>query len=170
MMVLSCFPAAVGLKRTLFPGDQGKIRVGRGVLIAIVGIVASVSVVAFAVGIASYRVTGQGGVVSLNIEVYEDSNCTVKAQAIDWGILEPGESRNRTLYIKNEGNKALTLFLTTVNWEPVESSNQITVIWDSEGIRISPGGYRAVIVMLTVSPSIAGVEDFRFVMVFQGTG
>ena len=41
-----------------------------------------------------------GSIKAINIEVYWDSNCTDEVSTIEWGTLEPGSSRNVTVYVR----------------------------------------------------------------------
>lgn len=77
-------------------------------LIALIVILAGVSIV---VGAYVYKLTIPGDVVVVEtpegeykLEAYEDENCTKPLTYVDWGSLQPGESKPFTFYIKNTGN------------------------------------------------------------------
>lgn len=114
---------------------------------------------------------GSGGAVkAIGVTVYSDAGCTSRLTSIDWGILEPGESKNVTCYIRNEGNSAVTLSLSTENWNPSNASLSITLTWNYDGQFIDPSEAIEVTFTLAVSASVSGITDFSFDIVIVGSG
>jgi len=128
----------------------------------------------------SIRLVGTGGRISAspNIAIYEDVNCTSSLSYIDWGSLEPGLTRNVTMYIRNEGTGGTTLSLSTANWQPANISSYMNLTWTYGGRGLLP--HDVVEVTLTLwsssSPSFAeylisyDVRDFSFDVVFNAMG
>jgi len=116
------------------------------------------------------RVSSSGVIKAVGVGVYSDLACTTKLSSIDWGTLEPGVSKNVTCYIKNGGNSAITLSLSTANWSPSNASQNITLKWDSGGKSISPSQVVKATLTLSVSSSISGITNFSFDIIIVGTG
>jgi hypothetical protein len=125
----------------------------------------------------SIRLVGTGGRISAspNIAIYEDVYCTISLSYIDWGSLEPGLTRNVTMYIRNEGTGGTTLSLSTANWQPANISSYMNLTWTYGGRGLLP--HDVVEVTLTLwssySPSFAeyliayDVRDFSFDVVIN---
>jgi len=97
-----------------------------------------------------------------NLGVYWDAGLTNEVTWLDWGILEPGASKNVTFYIRNEGNSIVTLIMYPSNWNPSNASNYISVTWNYRGQRLNAGETVKVVVTLSVAENIAGITDFSF--------
>lgn len=143
--------------------------------IAVVSLVAStlgLSVFYFAISAlqTDSKINSSGAVKAIGVMVYSDAGCTSRLSSIDWGILEPGESKSLTSYIRNEGNSAVTVSLSTENWNPSTASQFITLSWDYGGQSISPEGVIEVTFTLAVSASVQGITDFSFDIVIVGSG
>ncbi len=119
---------------------------------------------------ASNRVSNRGAIKAIGVGVYSDSACTTKLTSIDWGVLDPGQSRNATAYIRNEGNSAMLLTQSAANWTPSNASNYITLRWDYRGSLLTTGSVVKVTFTLAVSSSISGITDFSFDLTIVGAG
>lgn len=119
-----------------------------------------------------FRVTiaNRATVKSMGVGVYEEASCVTRVTSIDWGTLDPGGSKAKTAYIRNESNVPVTLGLSTVNWQPPEAAIYMTLSWDYAGLDLNPGDVASVILTLTISPDVAGVTTFSFDIVITGTG
>ena len=107
-------------------------------------------------------VPGQGQVKGINVGLYTDQACTIPVESIQWGTLEPGETANQTLYIRNEGDQKTTLTMTTSNWNPASSSSHISLNWNYTGQTLEVNQTIPVKFMLSISENIQGVTDFSF--------
>ena len=140
---------------------------------ALLLVVALISVATVAsVGIVQRRIRSEGTVYVkvLGVEVYWDPECTSVVTEIDWGVLEPSDAVSKTIYVKNTGNTAVTLSMTTENWTPAEACNHITMTWDAEGSTLKTGANMPVNITLNVSSSIKGISDFSLDIVITGGG
>jgi len=143
-------------------------------LVAAVAIAISVS---FAAGVFvgavtqhSRRISNRAAIKAVGVAVYQDPALTVHLTEIDWGVLEQGEQKNHTAYIKNESNVPIMLFLTTENWTPLNASSFIKLSWDYDGQAIGLYGFVEVTFTLAVDPLISGIDAFSFDLVIVGTG
>ena len=118
----------------------------------------------------SRKVSNAGAVMTIGVGVYWDNGCTNPLSSIDWGMLEPGSSKNVTCYIRNEGNSPSTLSMYTSNWNPSGASDYITLTWDYGGQSINPDEAIQVTLTLSVSPSIGGITSFSFDITIVGSG
>ena len=135
----------------------------------IIGMVVG-SAVTFAVLQRSYSFPTSGMIVGVNVGVFADSACTQNLTAVSWGSVYPGESVNRTIYVKNTGNAPITLSMATSGWSPAAANGPISIVWDREGVSLSPGLSISATLTLGVSPSVSGITDFGVNIVVTGSG
>lgn len=114
-------------------------------------------------------IPNSGTIKAINVSVYQDSNCTQALSSITWGMLDPGSSSQKTMYVKNEGNTAMTLNMTITTWSPANTTNYITVTWNQEGTVVNPGSNVQANVTLALSQNITGITNFTFTMIISGS-
>ncbi len=119
---------------------------------------------------ANRTISNSGAVMAIGVGVYWNSDGTNMVTSINWGILEPGSSTNRTCYIKNEGNSASTLSLNTSNWNPTNSSDYISLTWDYGGQLVNPDEIIPVVLTLAISDSVTGITSFSFDIIIAASG
>jgi hypothetical protein len=107
---------------------------------------------------------------TIGIGAYWDADLTNTVNAIDWGALNAGTQKSFTIYIRNEGNSAITLIKSTSNWNPPAASNYITLDWNYNGQTINAGENLRVTLTLSVSASITGISNFSFDITIAGSG
>jgi hypothetical protein len=148
--------------------ERQTIRVGVILAIAMTGIV--VSVLATTVLTAYQRIPNAGNVKAVRVGVYEDIDCSINITSIDWLFLEPEETVNKTVYIKNLGNMPLMINMATENWDPTLASEHITLNWNREGyVLTTTMPVVQAVLTLSVSPNIDGVTNFSFDIIITGT-
>ena len=118
--------------------------------------------VAFGVVSNSRSIQSFGSVKAVNVGVYWDSGCTNVTSTVNWGMLSPGDSKNVTLYVRNDGNVAVKLSLTVQNWNPSNASNYMGLAWNREGQILGSGSVVAATLTLSVSSGISGITNFSF--------
>ena len=107
---------------------------------------------------------------ALGVGVYWDLNCTESVSSIDWGMVEPGESVNRTVFLKNEGNAPILLYLNTTDWNPPEAENDLTLTWNYTGEQVEPLQIQPVTLVLMVNQNVTGITSFNFNIQIVGEG
>jgi len=117
------------------------------------------------------RVTlpNMGTVKAMGVGVYWDISCNNQVTSIDWGVVEPGATKDVTVYIRNEGNAPEILSLETSNWNPSLAASYMSVSWDYGGQVIEVGAAFQVRLRLSVSDGIDGITNFSFDVVITGT-
>jgi hypothetical protein len=118
----------------------------------------------------SRTVSNAGTVKAIGVGVFWNNECTDPLSSIDWGILEPGSSKNVTCYIRNEGNSVSTLSMYASNWSPSNASDYLTLSWDYGGQSINPDDVAQVTFTLSVDASIDGITSFSFDITIVGSG
>jgi hypothetical protein len=73
------------------------------------------------------------------------------------------------IYVKNSGDDGVTLILSTENWSPVGAASYLQLSWNYDGSIMAAGEVRAIVVTLSVAPSVSGVDNFNFDIVITGT-
>ena len=140
--------------------------------LAIYALIASVVAATFVMALLTTQktISGTGAMKAVGVGVYWDLSCTNATSSLNFGLLESGESKNFTLYLKNSGNSPLTLSMTTQNWNPSTASSYMTLTWNREGQQVSPGQVIQFVITLSVSPSVTGISSFSFDTKITGTG
>ena len=110
-----------------------------------------------------------GTVKTMGVGVYWDNGCNNQVTSIDWGAVEPGATKDATVYIKNEGNAPATLSLETGNWNPPIAASYMSVTWNYGGQVINVGGVVQVKLSLSVSGMIEGITNFSFDIIITGS-
>lgn len=94
--------------------------------------------------------------------VYWDQACTNRTLSLDWGLLDPGSNNTLTVYIRNEGNSAVHLWLDTSDWTPSAASGYMALSWNYSGQILGTYQLAPVALNLCVSPSIIEINHFTF--------
>jgi hypothetical protein len=115
-------------------------------------------------------IQGSGSIKGVGLGIYWDPACTNTTSSLDFGQLEPGSSKNFTLFLRNEGNSAFTLNMTTENWNPTNAIDYLTLTWNREGQQVNPDEVVGFVIILSVSEDITGISTFSFDIIISGTG
>lgn len=126
--------------------------------------------VTYAVMQWTWKISSMARLKLIGVGVYKDVNCTVPVSEIDWGILEPGETKNFSACIKNESNVPISLTMWTENWNPTDASSFISLTWDYDESEIPVDGSMPATVVLQVDPATPGIDAFSFIIVIVGSG
>jgi len=136
---------------------------------AVIGLLVG-SALTFAVMQWAWRISSHANLKVVGIGVYKDSSLTIPVTQIDWGILEPGDSKNYTVYIKNESNVPITLSMWTEDWNPLNAANFINLSWDYTGNQIPVDRFIEATFTLNVDSALTGINSFSFTIVIVGSG
>ena len=98
----------------------------------------------------------------VGVEIYWDQGCTKRIFSLDWGIIGPGANSTRRVYVRNEGNSAVNLWMETSNWKPSISLSFMTLIWTYSGTILNTDEVIPIDLILNVSPTVSGITDFSF--------
>ena len=141
------------------------------ILLIIMVAVASAVTALIASGILTrnIRVPNSGQVKTIGIGAYQDSQCQIPLQSIDWGDLLPGDQKSRTIYLKNEGNVTIILTHTVGNWTPTEAQNYLNLTWNRENYVVHPNEIINATLTLTVNATAPGFGSFTFDLMIIGT-
>jgi hypothetical protein len=101
-------------------------------------------------------------VTGLGVGIYWDQGCTNRTLTLDWGQLAPGSNNILTVYVKNEGNSAIYLWMTTSNWTPTAALNYMNLNWNYQGQILKPNQVIPLELTLSVSQNISGITHFSF--------
>jgi hypothetical protein len=89
---------------------------------------------------------------------------------IDWGFLEPGETKNSLAYLKSTSNVPINVTMVTESWSPANATTFIGCSWNAEGRQINPEGMIPVNFTLTVDKLTKGLKSFSFTIAITGSG
>jgi hypothetical protein len=84
---------------------------------------------------------------------------------VNWGEIEPGVSVKRKIYVKNVGEQAVTLSLTTEDWTPKSAKDHMKLAWDYNSKPIKVGEVKEITLTLSVDSSIKDINNFSFEIV-----
>ena len=114
-------------------------------------------------------IESHGSVKKIKVGLYWNENCSSTVSFIEWGDIEPESAKNVSLFIRNEGTVAASLFLSTDNWNPSNASEFMTLTWDYNGQTIDPFEIVLVTLTLQVSSEVAEISSFSFVIIIGAT-
>ena len=142
------------------------------ILLGIFAILACTYVAYVAYGTLNYQrvIASTGTVKTIGVEAYWDEQCTDVVTSIGWGMIEPGTSKKSMIYVKNEGNSVITLFLNTGNWSPASAENYLSLSWDYTGETLQPNQVLLLTITLNVAQNVAGITSFTFDIIILGEG
>lgn len=112
---------------------------------------------------------GNGLNSTIDIGVYTDQGTTNNCTSISWGNISPGGTINQTVYVKNTGNTAETLNMTTSNWSPSIASQYLTITWNQEGTILQPDATVAATLTLTAAADTENLTNFGFNIAITGS-
>lgn len=140
-------------------------------IVALLAVVACV-VIARALISTPYVIHSTATIQAIDVEigVYEDINCTVSVTSIDWGILQPGEWKNYSAYVRNEGTVPILLSMSTENWTPTNASDWIALTWDIGGQTLAVDEVIPVTFLLLINSEISGITTFSFDILIRAAG
>jgi len=144
-------------------GLQG---IGRLSKTAILIVIICIAIVSFPKPIFRYAMAT---IEAISLGVYWDASCVTGVQSIDWGNLTRGSTNNVFIYVRNEGNKAVCLSLSTTDWIPVEASKYLKLGWDYSRQIIEPMDVIKIGLELSVSLLITGIVAFNFKIVISSS-
>jgi len=120
------------------------------------------SVIALAIISHNRRVPSIGTVTAVGVDVFWDAGCTQNVTLIDWGGIDPGETVEKLLYIRNISTGSANLTLFAGDWSPNATADYVTLTWDYNGSLLSVGEVRPTVFMLTVAGDVVGITNFSF--------
>jgi len=107
---------------------------------------------------------------TVKIGVYTDSSCVTAVTEIDWGTLMPGDAAKRLVYIRNEGDVPVVLYINAENWNPPEAANYMTLDWNYAGAEIGVTTGIDIELQLTIFSNCTGITSFSFGIVITAEG
>jgi len=116
-----------------------------------------------------FPIGSTGVITSAGIRVYKEIECINNVSSINWQTLNPGQSKDVTVYVKNTGTVPLSLDFNINNWDPKASSSYLFLTWDYTGVQIQPNQVLPVKFTLSVSQNIQGITIFSFDIYLTGT-
>lgn len=102
-----------------------------------------------------------------NLAVYWDQSCSQRVSSMEWGTLSPGEAKQITVYVRNEGSGACMLTLRPTRWSPAEACKYLRFSWTCGSRMIESGNVAKVIQTLTVSPDMTEITSFTFNIIYE---
>ncbi len=143
-----------------------KIHAGIVLTIGIAGL--AMTVLATSLLTAYQQIPNTGTVKAVGVGVYEDVGCSKNVTSIDWGIIEPGAVVNFLVYVRNEGNTRIKLNITTLNWDPPQAAQYISLSWNRENHILEPMSKVQANLTLSVASNIEEITSFRFDIIVTG--
>ena len=111
---------------------------------------------------SSKSVVYASSVKGRGVGIYCDQACTNRTLSLDWGAIEAGSNNTLTVYIKNEGNSPVSLWLETSNWAPSTAFGYMSLNWNYSGQVLSVDQVIPLELTLIVAPTISGITNFSF--------
>lgn len=138
-------------------------------LAAVIGLIVG-SIGTYAIMQWTAKISSRAQLKLVGVGVYKDVNFSLPVTEIDWGVVEPSETKNFSAYLKNESNVPISLSMYVENWNPPSASSFIALSWNCEASHVNIDGSLPVTFTLNVSASTAGFANFNFTIVIVGSG
>ena len=106
-------------------------------------------------------IPGKGQVVTANLHIYWNAECTQIASEIDWGQLRPGDIATKSVFAKNTGDVKINHSFSITNRSPSTASSCISLSWNYTGALVQPNQAIPIKLRLEVSWSISGTKELR---------
>jgi hypothetical protein len=106
----------------------------------------------------------------VGVGIYWNQGCTNRTLSLDWGPIEPGSNSTERVYVRNEGDSAVSLWMATSNWTPSAASGYMTLTWTYTGRILSAYEVIPMDLILNVSPTVSGITDFGVNIAITVTG
>ena len=111
---------------------------------------------------SSKSVVYASSVNGIGVGIYCDQACTNRTLSLDWGAIEAGSNNTLTVYIKNEGNSPVSLWLGNVKLGAIHRFGYMSLNWNYSGQVLSVDQVIPLELTLTVDPTISGIANFSF--------
>jgi len=159
-----------GGEKQLLTISKSKLLLGISALICVCVVVGAV----IGATLVQYQINGSGHIqLPPKVAVYSDAACTVPVTSVDFGTFAPGDTVNKTIYLRNEGGINGTYGLSTANWNPAVASSYLSLTWDYGGQVIQPNVITKVILHLHASSALTsttGITTFSFYAIISLEG
>jgi hypothetical protein len=92
---------------------------------------------------SSKTIPTSGTINAFKVGVYSDAGCTTSLNSIAFDTISPGYNTNKTIFIRNDatsGGKSMSLSMTVTNWActPTNTTNVVTIVFNSTGVTLAP--------------------------------
>jgi len=128
------------------------------------------SAIGFAILHRTYHISNHARIKAVGVNVWWDENATYPVSEIPWGVLEPNETKTRTVYLESQSNVNITLSLEICNWQPANASDFISLAWNYNGEPIEPQQILPIEFYLHVDANITGIDYFSFDILITASG
>lgn len=135
-------------------------------------------VVAFLLGVAStvaimtwsQKIPNVATLKVVGVGVFKDVNFTMPVTMIDWGMVEPGETKNYAVFLRSESNVPMSLTIYVADWNPANASQYLQLTWNYSGAQLAPHASVPINFSLTVNVTIPKFPAFSFDIWIVGSG
>jgi hypothetical protein len=134
-----------------------------------IGVVSTLLIVS-ALYQTSVHFSSVAAVKTVGVAIYWDPAFTVPVVNMNWGVIEPGTTKNVSCYIVNTSNVPVSLTLAVNNWQPTSASNYVSLTWNYDEQPIPVSGYTPITFSLHVDPATTGITGFSFDITITGSG
>jgi hypothetical protein len=118
---------------------------------------------------ANQSVPINGTINAVNLGVYSDVGCTQTVSTLNFGTLNPGGTATQTIYVKNTGNIAETLTMSTANWNPSNASTLLTLTWNRNNYVLPTAQSIQATLTLTAAANTGSLTTFSCDVTLTGT-
>jgi hypothetical protein len=106
----------------------------------------------------------------IGVGIYWNQECTNRTLSLNWGSTVAGSSSNLTVYIRNEGNSAVSLRLSASEWIPSNAPSYMSLYWNYTNQVLNAGEVIPLELTLSVSPTICDINSFSFDVIVTTAG
>ena len=109
-------------------------------------------------------------VIGIGVGIYWDKDCTNTTRSLNFRIIDANSNNDLTMYVRNEGNSAVSLMLGASNWTPPNASSYMSLSWNYSGQILKTNEVIPIKITLTVSSTICDITDFSLQTIITTVG
>ena len=81
----------------------------------------------------------------------------VDTNLVQWGVLEPSDSVNKTINVRNTSPLNEVLILESGNWTPAQAEPLLTFVWNYSGASLTPSSTIPIRFTLTLTSNVTAI-------------
>ena len=102
--------------------------------------------------------------------MFWDKACMSSVTSVTWGLVAPGTSTSKNVYVRNDGTATEKLSMTYGNWTPTTAAKYLVLTWNCSNYALRRGEVVCSKLTLTAQSNTVGITDFNLVILIQVAG
>ena len=130
-------------------------------LLVLLSILAGVAIAQLA---SQQEIASSGTIKVVGVSLFWDKACTNSVTSIVWGLVTPGTTIDKYVYVRNDGTATGTLSMSYGNWTPTAAASYFKLAWNCSSYGLARNALVCAKLTLTAQLNVTGVKDFNFMI------